>query len=132
MRRDPALFDQPPQHLRRSVGRVGDEPLGPKAETVRNALDHLPGRIGLVGADGAAGLDVDDDRVVGVDELVVRIFLGRNDKDDALRFTLDLADEASESSAVIGASAPSAMAAMWFARSLKPPNSPPYRTGRPI
>ena len=62
--------DLPGQVLGRAVGAVGGEPLGPQAEAILGALDHGAGGAHLGLADRAAGLDVDDDGVVQIDQVV--------------------------------------------------------------
>ena len=73
VRLDPALLDEPAQHRRGAVGAVGDQPLGVEAEAVHRAVDHGARGADLRLADGARRLDVDDDRIVGVDQIVGRI-----------------------------------------------------------
>jgi hypothetical protein len=73
VRLDPAFLDQPAQHRRGAIGAVGDQPLGVEAEAVHRAIDHGARGADLRLPDGARRLDVDDDRVVGVDQIVGRI-----------------------------------------------------------
>src|SRR3954454_1297830 len=61
VRLDPALMHQPAQHLGRTVGGVGGQPLRVEVEAVVGALDHRTCRADLGLADGAARLDIDDD-----------------------------------------------------------------------
>ena len=42
--------------------------LRPQLEALTHPVDHHAGAVRLAGADGSAGLDVEDDRVVGVDQ----------------------------------------------------------------
>ena len=73
MRLDPVLLDQPVQQRPRAVRRVGDQALGPQAEAVHGPIDHGPCGAGLGLTHRARRLDVHDDRVVGVDQVVVRV-----------------------------------------------------------
>ena len=57
----------------RAVGAVGDQPLGVEAEALHRAVDHGARGADLRLADRARRLDVDDDRIVCVDEVVGRI-----------------------------------------------------------
>jgi hypothetical protein len=66
-------MDQPGEHLGRAIGAVGAEPLGIEPEAVLDPLDHGPRRPNLRLPDGAAGLDVDNDGVVEVDQVVRRV-----------------------------------------------------------
>ena len=70
MRLDPALMHQPGEVLGRAVGTVGGEPCRPETEAFLRPVEHGAGRADLGLADGATGLDIDDDGVVEVDEIV--------------------------------------------------------------
>ena len=67
------LVDQPGQHLRRTVGGVGCEPLGPDTEAVLHPRDHALARGHLGLAHRGARFHVHDDGVVEIDEVVGRV-----------------------------------------------------------
>jgi len=73
MRLDPALVDQPVEHLRRPVSAIGVQLLGAKAEPVLDPVDHGACRPDLSLANAAAGVDVDDDRIIEIDQIVCSI-----------------------------------------------------------
>ena len=70
---DPLLIDQPVQHLGRAVGGVANQPGRVEIEAFARALDHPLGRRHLGLADRRRRLDIDDDRVVDIDQVVGRI-----------------------------------------------------------
>ena len=73
MRRDLLLLDQPVQHRSRSVGGISGKPLRLETEALFGSLDHGLCRANLGLADGAGGLDIDDDAELHVDQIVVGI-----------------------------------------------------------
>ena len=70
MRLDPALFHQPMEHLGRTIGRIGGQPLGVKPKPTVYPLDHDFGCCYLGLPDGGRGFDIDNDRVVEIDQIV--------------------------------------------------------------
>ena len=70
VRLDPALMNQPGEHLGRAVGAVGGQPFRVEAEAILGAVDHGACRADLGLADRAARLDIDDDGMVEVDQVV--------------------------------------------------------------
>ena len=73
MRLDPALVDEPGEHLGRAVAGVGDQLARPQIVSIGNARDHALccGHLGL--ADGSARLDIDDDGMLHIDQVVGRV-----------------------------------------------------------
>ena len=69
MRLDPLLVDQPVQHLGPAVSRVANQALGIEAAPIPHPLDHVASGPALCLADRCGGLDVDDDRVLKIDEM---------------------------------------------------------------
>ena len=70
VRLDPSLIDEPTEHLGRAISAVGGEPFRVKPEALFSALDHGARRADLSLPDRAACLDIDDDRVVEIDQVV--------------------------------------------------------------
>ena len=70
VRLDAVLLDKPVEHRRRAVGAVGDQPLRVETEALHRSLHHGSRGADLGLADGAGRLDIDDDRVVGIDQVV--------------------------------------------------------------
>src|SRR5882757_3017367 len=73
MGRDAFLLDQPVQHWSCPVSGISDKPLRLKAEALLCSIDH-----GFCGADlglanGAGGLDVNDNAKLHVNEIVVGV-----------------------------------------------------------
>ena len=66
-------MDKPVQHLGRAVGTVANQALGIQIKALERALDHALYRQGFRLPDRRRGLDVDNDRVVHVDQIVGRI-----------------------------------------------------------
>ena len=62
---------QPAQHGGRAGGGVRRQRGGIEAKSIHRSVDHRPRRAGFGLAHGAGCFDIDDDRVVGVDEVVV-------------------------------------------------------------
>jgi len=73
MRLDTAIVHEPVQHLGRAIGAVADQALGIQVEVLQRALDHALCRQHLGLADRRRRLDIDNDRMVGIDEIVGRI-----------------------------------------------------------
>ena len=73
MRLDAVLLDQPSEHRARAICGVRDQTLGIEAEAIQGPVDHGPRRAGLGCADRPARLHVDDDPVVGVDQVIVGV-----------------------------------------------------------
>ncbi len=70
VRLDAVFVDQPAEHLGRPVGGVAGKPRRVEIEALHRPLDHGLRRRHLGVADGGGGLDIDDDRIVDVDEIV--------------------------------------------------------------
>lgn len=70
MGRDPAPLDQPGHVLGRAVGTVGNKALRLQPEALGSPVDHGTRCADLGLANGAARLDIEDDRVLGVDQVV--------------------------------------------------------------
>jgi len=70
MRLDPALVHQPGEVLGRAIGTVGGELGRPEAEALLRPVEHGAGRADFGLPDGTAGLDIDDDGVVEIDQIV--------------------------------------------------------------
>ena len=68
MRLDAMLVDQPAGHLGRTIGAVAHEP-----EAIHGALDHAPGGQNLGLPDRGGRLHIDNDRVLGIDQVVGRV-----------------------------------------------------------
>src|SRR6059058_721878 len=73
VRLNPLLMDQPIQHLGRAIGAVADEALGIEIEACNRPLDHALGCRHLGLTDRRRRLDIDNDRVLDIDQIVVRI-----------------------------------------------------------
>lgn len=73
VRLDPVLVEQPPQHLGGAIGAVTKNPARIKIEPFERALDHALGGQHFRLADRRGRLDIDDDRVLNVDQVVRRI-----------------------------------------------------------
>ena len=73
VRLDALFVDEPCEHLSRSVAGVGRETLRLQAKRLRGSSDHRLGRRDFRLAHGGGGLDVDDDRALEVDQIVVAI-----------------------------------------------------------
>src|SRR4029077_5169939 len=73
MWRDALLLDQPVQHRSRPVGGIGRKPLRLETEALLGPFNHGPRRADLGLANGAGGLDVNDDAELHVDEIVVGV-----------------------------------------------------------
>jgi hypothetical protein len=73
VRLDPVLIDQPVQHLGCSIGGVADQLSRIEIEAFERALDHALCRQHLGLTDRRRCFDIDDDRVVGIDQVVGRI-----------------------------------------------------------
>jgi hypothetical protein len=71
LRLDRALVDQPPQHLGCPVGTVGGQALGTEPEAIFGALNHCACCTDLGLPDSSRRLDIDDDRGLQVDQVVV-------------------------------------------------------------
>ncbi len=67
---DALLVHQPLKHLGRAVGGVGGQTLGPQAQAFLGALDHGSAGCQLALAHGGGRFDVDDHRVIQVDQVV--------------------------------------------------------------
>ena len=70
VRRDPALLDQPGEVLGRAIGAVGNQALRLEAEALGGPIEHSARGADFGLADGAARFDIEDDRVVGIDQVV--------------------------------------------------------------
>src|SRR5438270_464658 len=73
MRRDTLLLDEPVQHRSRTIGGIGRESLGLETEALLRSFDHGLRRTDLGLANGARGLNVNDDTELHVDEVIVGI-----------------------------------------------------------
>lgn len=71
MRLGPVLMDQPCQHPAGAVCHVRNQSFRPKVKTIAHAIDHGPFGMGLGCSNRSAGFHAHNDRVVGVDEIVV-------------------------------------------------------------
>ena len=67
---DAPLLDQPGKVLGRAKSAVGSWPLGIELEAILGAIDHRARGADLRLPDGSAGLDIDDDGMVEVDQIV--------------------------------------------------------------
>ena len=70
VRLDPAFIHHPAQHLRRAIGGIGNQRCGIEAEAIIGVFDHALHRPGLGLADWRGGRDIDDNRVLQIDEIV--------------------------------------------------------------
>src|SRR4051812_10950196 len=73
MRRDALLLDQPVQHWSRSVSGIPDKSLWLETEALLGPFDHGLCCTDLGLANGAGGLDINDDAELHVDEIVVGV-----------------------------------------------------------
>ena len=73
MWRDAFLLDQPVQHRSRPVGGIPNKPLRLETEAFLCSLDHGLRRSDLGLANGAGGLDINDDAELHVDEIIVGV-----------------------------------------------------------
>ena len=71
MRCDAFLLDQPVQHRSSPVGGIPDKPLRLETKALFGPLNHGPRRTDLGLANGAGGLDINDDAELHVDEIIV-------------------------------------------------------------
>ena len=73
MWRDAFLLDQPVQHRSRPVSGISDKPLWLETKALFGPFDHgfCCADLGL--ANGAGGLDINDDAELHVDEIVVGV-----------------------------------------------------------
>jgi len=70
MRLDALIFHQPTDHLGSPIGAVTGKAFRIEAKPIHDPLDHRPCRTDLGLADGSRRLDIDDDGIVGVDQIV--------------------------------------------------------------
>ena len=70
---DPALIDQPGEHLGRAIAGVGRQTRRRDLEPVGGALDHCLGRRDFRLPYAGGGLHVHDHRVLEIDQIVVGI-----------------------------------------------------------
>src|SRR5882762_3481017 len=73
MRRNPLGLDEPVKRRRRAVGTVSSEPVGPETKSLGGALDHGSGCAHLGLPDRARRFDIEDDRGLQVDQIVICI-----------------------------------------------------------
>ena len=73
MRLDAVLIDQPAEHLGRAISTVAHELGRIEIEALHRAFDHVFGGEHLGLPDRRGCLDIDDDRVVKVDQIVGRV-----------------------------------------------------------
>src|SRR4029450_1113994 len=73
MRRDAMLISQPAEHLGRAVGAVAEKAAGIEIEAINGPLDHPLCRQDLGLPDRGRCFDINDDRVVDVDQIVGRV-----------------------------------------------------------
>ncbi len=73
VRLDAVLIDQPGKHLGRAVAAVTEEPVRIEIEPFERALNHAFGGQHLRLPDCRRRLDIDDDRVLDVDQVVRRV-----------------------------------------------------------
>src|ERR1700691_5098708 len=73
MWRDALLLDEPVQHRSRPVSGVPDKPFRLETKALLRSLNHGPRRSDLGLANGAGGLDINDDAELHVDEIIVGI-----------------------------------------------------------
>jgi hypothetical protein len=73
MWRDALLLDQPVQHRSRPVSGIPDKSLWLETEALFSPFDHGFCRADLGLANGAGGLDINDDAELHVDEIVVGV-----------------------------------------------------------
>jgi hypothetical protein len=62
---------EPIEHLGRAIGAVANQALGIQVQVFQRALDHALCRQDFGLADRRCRLDIDNDRVVGTDEILV-------------------------------------------------------------
>src|SRR5712675_2581202 len=73
MWRDALLLNQPVQHRSSPVSGIPDKPLRLKTKALLRSLNHGPRRSDLGLADGAGGLDINDDAELHIDEIIVGV-----------------------------------------------------------
>src|ERR1700727_476056 len=73
MWRDALLLDEPVQHRSRPVSGIPDKPPRLETKALLRSLDHRPRRSDLGLANGAGGLDINDDAELHVDEIVIGV-----------------------------------------------------------
>src|ERR1700712_3861259 len=73
MWRDALLLDQPVQHRSGSVSGIADKPLRLEAKALLCSLDHGLRRADLGLANGAGGLDIDDDAELHINQIIVGV-----------------------------------------------------------
>src|SRR5207344_2728768 len=67
------VVNEPSEHLGRAVSTVGSQALGTEPEAIFGALNHCAGRTDLGLTDSSRRLDIDDDRRLQVDQVVVGV-----------------------------------------------------------
>ena len=67
------LIDKPAKHLGRTVGAVAHQSGGVEIEALHRAFDHAFGGENLRLPDRGGRLDIDDDRIVGIDQIICRV-----------------------------------------------------------
>jgi hypothetical protein len=72
VRLDPLVMSQPAEHLGRAVGGVADQSGGVESEGFERALDHALGCRHLGLPDRCRRFDIDDNRVVDIDQVIGR------------------------------------------------------------
>jgi hypothetical protein len=73
MRRDVLLLHHPGEDLRRSVRAIGAEPLWLQSKAGFRTVEHGSGRAHLGASADTGRLDIDDDRCLKVDEIIISV-----------------------------------------------------------
>jgi hypothetical protein len=73
VRRDLLLADQPAEEAAGAIGRIHSEPLGLQIKAPLGAIDHGSSPSDFVVGPGWRRLDIDDDRVLDIDEVVEHV-----------------------------------------------------------
>ena len=73
MRLDAVLIDQPAEHLGRAIGAVAHELGRVEVEALHRPFHHSFGSQHFGLSDRRGGLDIDDDRVLDIDQVIGRI-----------------------------------------------------------
>src|ERR1700728_3112782 len=73
MRLDPTGVHQPVEHVGGAIGRVSRQAIRMKPEPLIETIKHGAGRTNLSLPNGASWLDVNNDRSLQIDQIVVRV-----------------------------------------------------------
>lgn len=77
MRLNTLLMNEPAKHLCRSIGGIARQTVRTKIEALIAAFNHGFGCRDLGLADGGGGFDIDNDRMIEIDQVVCRIIARR-------------------------------------------------------